>query len=32
VKDAKLDYWQRWAQILVPILSLLVAIIALLKK
>jgi len=32
IKDARFAYWKRWADILVPILALVVAIIALLKK
>lgn len=32
IGEAKLTYWERWAKILVPILSLLVAILALLVK
>ena len=32
VRDARFEYWRGWAQILIPILSLIVAIIALLKK
>jgi hypothetical protein len=32
VRDERFEYWKGWAQILVPILSLLVAIIAMLKR
>jgi hypothetical protein len=32
VRDARFAYWKGWAEILVPILALIVAIIALLKK
>ena len=32
IRDARFEYWRGWAQILIPILSLIVAILALLKK
>ena len=32
VSDAQLAYWKRWAELLIPILSLIIAIIALLKR
>jgi hypothetical protein len=32
IADARFAYWKKWAELLIPILSLLIAIIALLKK
>jgi hypothetical protein len=32
ISEARFNYWKRWTELLVPILSLLIAIIALLKK